>query len=217
MNTLVMLGSSAAFFYSLTVLLAPGIFPPGTAHTYFEASTAIITFILGGKYLEALARGRTSAALKKLAGLQARSARVRRGGRDEEVPVAAVVPGDVIVVRPGERLPVDGVVTEGSSFVDESMITGEPVPVEKGPGAEVVGGTVNTTGSFVFRATRVGSETVLAQIIRFVEQAQASKPPVQELADRIAAVFVPVVVGAAAVTFTVWLVFGPAPALNPPH
>jgi Cu+-exporting ATPase len=214
MNTLVMLGSSAAFFYSVTVLIAPGVFPPGTAHTYFEASAAIVTFILGGNYLEALARGRTSAALKKLAGLQAPVARVRRGGREEEVPVGAVVPGDVIVVRPGERLPVDGTVIEGASFVDESMITGEPVPVEKRQGAEVVGGTVNTSGSFLLRATRVGSESVLAQIIRFVEEAQAGKPPVQALADRIAAVFVPVVVAAAAVTFAAWLVFGPAPALN---
>jgi len=214
MNTLVMLGSSAAFFYSLAVLLAPGLFPAGTAHTYFEASSGIITFILGGRYLEAIARGRTSAALKKLVGLQARTARVRRGGGDVEVPIADVALGDVIVVRPGERLPVDGVVAEGSSFVDESMITGEPVPREKLTGAAVVGGTVNGSGSFLFRATRVGSETMLSQIIRFVEQAQTSKPPVQELADRIAAVFVPVVLGCAALTLVLWLLFGPAPALN---
>ncbi|MFT3770211.1 MAG: heavy metal translocating P-type ATPase [Minicystis sp.] len=214
MNTLVALGSSAAFFYSVAVLVAPGLFPAGTAHTYFEASSAIITFILVGKHLEALAKGRTSAALKKLLGLQARTARVRRDGRDVEVPIEVVGAGDVVVVRPGERIPVDGVVTEGSSFVDESMITGEPVPVEKGAGAEVTGGTVNTSGAFLFRATRVGSETVLAQIIRFVEQAQGSKPPVQALADRIAAVFVPVVVAAALVTFGLWLLLGPAPALN---
>jgi Cu+-exporting ATPase len=214
MNTLVALGSSAAFFYSLAVLLAPGIFPAGTAHTYFEASSAIITFLLVGKHLEARAKGRTSAALRKLLGLQAKTARVRRDGRDVEVPIEAVKAGDVIVVRPGERIPVDGVVLEGSTFVDESMITGEPVPAEKGEGAEVVGGTVNTTGAFLLRATRVGEGTVLAQIIRFVEQAQGSKPAVQALADRIAAVFVPIVVGAAIVTFAVWIALGPAPALS---
>ncbi|APR79282.1 Lead, cadmium, zinc and mercury transporting ATPase [Minicystis rosea] len=214
MSTLVVLGSSAAFFYSVAVLVAPRVFPPGTAHTYFEASSAIITFILAGKHLEALARGRTSAALKKLLGLQARTARLRRDGRDVEVPIEQVGAGDVVVVRPGERVPVDGVVTEGSSFVDESMITGEPIPVEKTEGAMVTGGTVNTSGAFLFRATRVGSETVLAQIIRFVEEAQGSKPAVQALADRIAAVFVPIVVAIAAVTFVTWLVKGPAPALS---
>ena len=214
MSTLVMLGSSAAFFYSLAVLIAPGLFPPGTAHTYFEASASIITFILLGKHLEAIAKGRTSAALKKLLGLQAKTARVERDGRDVDVPIEAVKNGDRVIVRPGERVPVDGVIEEGSSFVDESMITGEPVPVEKTVGSPVTGGTVNTTGSFVFQATRVGSETALAQIIRFVEQAQASKPEVQAIADRIAAVFVPVVVAIAVVTFAAWLAFGPAPALN---
>lgn len=216
MSTLVMLGSSAAFFYSLAVLLAPGIFPPGTAHTYFEASASIITFILLGKHLEAIAKGRTSAALKKLLGLQARTARVRRGGREieSEVPIEEVLPGEVVIVRPGERIPVDGKVIEGSSFVDESMITGEPVPVEKAGGSEVIGGTVNTSGSFEIRATRVGGDTVLAQIIRFVEQAQAGKPAVQALADKVAAVFVPAVVAVAVITFVLWLIFGPAPALN---
>ena len=216
MSTLVMLGSSAAFFYSLAVLLAPGIFPPGTAHTYFEASASIITFILLGKHLEAIAKGRTSAALKKLLGLQARTARVRRGGREIEVPIEEVLPGEVVIVRPGERIPVDGSVIEGkgSSFVDESMITGEPVPVEKAGGSEVIGGTVNASGSFEIRATRVGGDTVLAQIIRFVEQAQAGKPAVQALADKVAAVFVPAVVAVAVITFALWLIFGPAPALN---
>jgi Cu+-exporting ATPase len=214
MNTLVMLGSSAAFVYSLLVLVAPALFPAGTAHTYFEASASIITFILAGKYLEALAKGRTSAALRKLLGLQAKTARVRRDEIESEVPIEAVVPGDLVVMRPGERVPVDGVVTEGGSFVDESMITGEPVPVEKKAGAEVVGGTVNGGGSFLLRATRVGSDTALAQIIRFVEQAQGSKPPVQALADRVAAVFVPVVVAVAAATFAAWLALGPSPALN---
>jgi Cu+-exporting ATPase len=214
MNTLVVLGSSSAFFYSLAVLFAPGIFPAGTAHTYFEASASIVTFILVGKHLEALAKGRTSAALKKLLGLQARTARVRRGAEEREVPIEAVLNGDEVVVRPGERIPVDGVVLEGSSFVDESMITGEPLPVEKAEGAEATGGTVNGSGAFVLRATRVGAATVLAQIIRFVEQAQASKPAVQALADRIAAVFVPVVVTIALLTFGLWMVFGPAPALS---
>jgi P-type Cu+ transporter len=214
MSTLVMLGSSAAFFYSLAVLLAPGVFPPGTAHTYFEASASIITFILLGKHLEAIAKGRTSAALKKLLGLQAKTARVERDGREVDVPIEAVKRGDRVIVRPGERVPVDGAVEEGSSFVDESMITGEPVPVEKIAGSAVTGGTVNTTGSFVFRATRIGSETALAQIIRFVEQAQASKPEVQAIADRIAGIFVPVVVAIAALTFAAWLALGPAPALN---
>jgi Cu+-exporting ATPase len=214
MNTLVMLGSSAAFFYSLAVLLAPGIFPPGTAHTYFEASGSIVTFILVGKHLEALAKGRTSAALKQLLGLSAKTARVRRHGAEAEVPIDEVRTGDVVIVRPGERVPVDGVVTEGRSFVDVSMITGEPIPVEVSEGVEVTGGTVNQSGGFVFRATRVGGDTVLAQIIRFVEQAQGSKPPVQALADRIAAVFVPIVVAIAALTFGLWLFLGPAPALN---
>jgi Cu+-exporting ATPase len=214
MSTLVMLGSSAAFFYSLLVLVAPRIFPVGTAHTYFEASAAIITFLLGGKYLEAIARGRTSAALRKLIGLQAKTARVRRDGRDVDVVADEVVLGDVVVVRPGERLPVDGVVLEGTSFVDESMITGEPLPVEKHATDSVVGGTVNASGAFTFRATRVGAATTLAQIIRFVEEAQQSKPPVQALADRIAGVFVPVVVVVALLTFVAWFVFGPPPSLS---
>jgi P-type Cu+ transporter len=218
MSTLVALGSSAAFLFSLAVLVAPGIFPPGTAHTYFEASASIVAFILLGKYLEALARGRTSSALKRLVGLQARTARVRREERgarvEREIAAGDVAHGDEVIVRPGERVPVDGVVLEGASFVDESMISGEPIPVEKGPGAEVVGGTVNGQGSFTLRATRVGSETVLAQIVRFVEEAQSSKPPIQELADKIAAVFVPIILVTAAITFVAWLSFGPAPALS---
>jgi Cu+-exporting ATPase len=214
MNTLVMLGSSAAFLYSLLVLLAPGLFPEGTAHTYFEASVSIIALILFGKYLEALAKGRTGAAIRKLLRLQAKTARVLRKGHEVELPVEQVVPGDVIIVRPGERVPVDGVLLTGSSYVDEAMISGEPVPVEKTPGSELIGGTVNTTGSFSFRATRVGADTVLSQIIRLVEQAQGTKPPIQQLADRIAAVFVPIVVGIAAVTFAAWLIFGPSPALS---
>jgi len=214
MNALVMIGTSAAYLYSVLALLAPGLFPEGTANTYFEAAGVIVTLILLGKYLEALAKGRTSEAIKRLLRLQAKTARVLKNGEEVELPVEAVVPGDLIVVRPGERIPVDGVVVEGSSYVDESMITGEPVPVPKNPQDEVVGGTVNKTGAFTFRATRVGADTVLSQIIRMVEEAQSSKPPIQELADRIAAVFVPIVLVIAAITFGVWLVYGPSPQLS---
>jgi len=214
MNTLVMLGSSAAFGYSLLALLAPGVFPAGTAHLYFEASATIITLVLLGKLLEARAKGRTSDALKKLLALEPKTARVLRDGESVELPIEAVVPGDLIQVRPGERVPTDGSVTEGSSFVDESMITGEPVPVEKTEGSAVVGGTINQSGAFVFRASKVGGDTVLAQIIQLVEQAQGSKPPIQRLADRIAAVFVPVVIGLATLTFLAWWFFGPSPALS---
>ena len=214
MNSLVMLGSSAAYFYSVLALLVPGIFPAGTAKLYFEAAGVIVTLILVGRYLEAVAKGRTSAAIRTLMKLQAKTARVRRDGADIEVPVADVAPGDVVLVRPGERIPVDGRVVEGSSFVDESMITGEPVPVEKGLDAEVVGGTVNGTGAFAFEATRVGGETVLAQIIRMVEEAQGSKPPIQRIADKIAGIFVPTVMSVAVVVFAVWLIFGPEPVLS---
>lgn len=214
MSTLVMLGSSAAFFYSVVVLLAPSVFPAGTAHTYFEASTSIITIVLAGKYLEARAKGRTSQAIQRLLRLQTKTARVRRDGVERDVDVEGVVVSDLVVVRPGERIPVDGVVVEGASFVDEAMITGEPMPVEKAEGAAVVGGTVNGSSSFVFRATRVGKDTVLARIVRVVEQAQADKPEIQKLADRIAGVFVPVVVTLALLAFAAWLWLGPPPALN---
>ncbi|MDH5643451.1 MAG: copper ion binding protein, partial [Gemmatimonadota bacterium] len=186
MNTLVMMGSSAAYFYSVVALLMPRVFPPGTANLYFEASAAIITLILAGKYMEAKAKGRTSAAIQKLIQLQPKTARVVRDGVTVEIPIDSVVPGDLVEVRPGDRIPVDGVVTEGSSFVDESMITGEPIPVEKTAGASVVGATVNKTGAFIFRADKVGADTVLAQIIKMVEEAQSSKPAIQELADKIA-------------------------------
>jgi P-type Cu+ transporter len=214
MSSLVMLGASAAYLYSLLALIAPGIFPEGTAHLYFEAAAVIVTLIHFGKYLEARAKGRTSDAIKKLMQLQAKTARVLRDGQARELPIEAVVPKDLIQVRPGERIPVDGVVVEGRSFVDESMITGEPIPVEKSLDAEVVGGTINKSGAFVFRATRVGADTTLARIIQMVEQAQSSKPPIQELADRIAGVFVPVVIGLAVLTFGVWLAVGPTPALG---
>ena len=214
MSSLVMVGSSAAWGYSLLALLAPGVFPEGTAHFYFEAAAAIVTLILFGKWLEARARGRASTAIRRLVQLQPAVARVVRDGEERQMPAIAVVPGDVLAVRPGERLPVDGVVESGESWVDESMITGEPVPAARGPGDEVVGGTVNQTGAFRFRATRVGADTVLAQIIRMVEQAQADKPPIQALADRIAAVFVPLVMLVATVTFFTWLLLGPEPSLN---
>ena len=174
----------------------------------------IITLILIGRLLEAVAKGRTSAAIKQLMKLQAKTARVVRGDKEIEIPIEQVVLGDIIQVRPGEQIPVDGTVTEGSSFVDESMITGEPIPVEKSAGVEVVGGTINTAGAFRLVATRVGKDTVLSQIIKMVEEAQGSKPEIQRLADRIASVFVPVVIGIAALTFAAWLTFGPSPALS---
>jgi heavy metal translocating P-type ATPase len=214
MNTLVALGSGAAWAYSVVATFTPGVLPEGTANVYYEAAAVIVTLILLGRYLEALAKGRTSEAIKKLVGLQAKTARIIRNGSAVEVPLAEVRASDVVVVRPGEKIAVDGEIVEGSSFVDESMITGEPVPVAKGVGAEVVGGTINKTGSFSFRATKVGSETLLAQIIRMIEAAQGSKLPIQALVDKVTAWFVPAVIAAAVLTFTVWLVFGPEPALS---
>ncbi|ULH17251.1 heavy metal translocating P-type ATPase (plasmid) [Deinococcus sp. KNUC1210] len=214
MNTLVMIGTSAAFFYSLAVTLFPQVFPAGTAHVYYEASAVVITLILLGKYFEAIAKGRSSEAMKKLLGLQVRTARVLRGGTELELPTDEVLVGDIVSVRPGEKIPVDGELTKGSSYVDESMITGEPVPVAKEAGAGVVGGTINQTGAFQFRATKVGADTALSQIIRLVESAQGSKPPIQGLADRVVGVFVPVVLGIAALTFLAWMLFGGPQALS---
>src|SRR5215210_3298981 len=217
MNTLVVMGTSAAYLYSVVATLAPGLFAAGRADVYFDTSALIITLILLGRLLEARAKGRTNEAIKKLAGLQARTARVVRGqgpGEEVDVPVEEVEVGDVIVVRPGEKVPVDGVVVAGESAVDESMITGESIPLTKREGDEVIGATVNKTGSFRFRATRVGGETALAQIMRMVEEAQGSKAPIQRLADRISTVFVPAVIGVAAVTFLVWLLLGPEPAFT---
>jgi Cu+-exporting ATPase len=214
MDTLVLMGSWSAYLYSLLALTMPGRFPEGTAHLYFEAAGVIITLILLGRYLEAVAKGRTSQAIRRLVGLQPKTARVIGDDGETEMPADAVVPGDLIAVRPGERIPVDGTLTEGASRVDESMISGEPVPVRKETGDEVIGGSLNQTGAFRYRATRVGSETVLAQIIRLVEDAQAGKPPIQRVADRIAAVFVPLVILAAVITFLVWLWLGPPPALE---
>ncbi|MCX7784581.1 MAG: heavy metal translocating P-type ATPase, partial [Meiothermus sp.] len=215
MNSLVMIGTSAAYFYSFGVVVFPQIFPPKAQHVYFEAAAGVITLVLLGKYLEAIAKGRTSEAMKKLLGLQPRTARVVRQGQAElEVLVDEVLVGDLLVVRPGEKIPVDGVVVSGHSYVDESMITGEPLPVAKSEDAPVVGGTLNQNGSLTFRATAVGEGTVLAQIIRLVENAQASKPAIQALADRVVAVFMPIVLTLAALTAGVWLVFGGENALT---
>ncbi|OBX17726.1 copper-translocating P-type ATPase [Erythrobacter sp. QSSC1-22B] len=214
MNSLVTVGTSAAWGYSVVATFAVGVLPAGTANIYYEAAAVIVTLILLGRYLEGKAKGRTSEAIKRLVGLQAKTARVLRDGKPVEVPLAEVRAGDIVQVRPGEKVPVDGEVVEGSSYVDESMITGEPVPVSKSEGAEVVGGTINKNGAFSFRATKVGGDTVLAQIIRMVEQAQGSKLPIQALVDKVTAWFVPAVMGAAALTFFIWLVFGPAPALT---
>ncbi|WP_075836870.1 heavy metal translocating P-type ATPase [Deinococcus marmoris] len=213
MNTLVMLGTSAAFGYSLLVTLAPGLFPVGSAHVYYEASGVVITLILLGKLFEALAKGRSSEAMRTLLALQPNVARVQREGGVVEVPADDVRLGDHVLVRSGERLPVDGEVVDGSSYVDESMLTGESVPVQKTAGAKVTGGTVNGTGALTFRATGVGADTALSRIIRMVEDAQASRPPIQGLADRVVAIFVPVVLVIAAVTFAVWMLIGGEGAL----
>lgn len=202
MDTLIAMGSSAAYFYSL----AATFFIQG--HLYYETAAVIITLIVLGKYLEARAKGRTSEAIKKLMGLRAKTARVIREGQEVDIPIEDVMVGDIVVVRPGEKIPVDGVVIEGRSAVDESMITGESMPVSKETGDEVIGATINKSGGFKFEATKVGKDTVLAQIIRLVEEAQGSKAPVQRLADRVAGVFVPVVISIALVTFLAWYFWG---------
>jgi Cu+-exporting ATPase len=215
MNSLVMIGTSAAYFYSLLVVLVPQLFPSKAQHVYFEAAAVIITLVLLGKYLEAIAKGRTSEAMRKLLGLQARTARVAKPGQAElEVPIEEVLIDDLVSVRPGEKIPVDGVVVSGNSYVDESMITGEPIPVAKGEGSRVVGGTLNQHGAFVFKATAVGADTVLAQIIKLVENAQGAKPAIQALVDRVVAVFTPIVLAIAALTAGVWLALGGENALT---
>ena len=214
MNSLVALGTSAAYGFSLVSTFAPAWLPAGTVNVYYEAAAVIVVLILLGRYLEARAKGRTGDAIRKLVGLQPKTARVERDGEVVELPIDQIVVGDIIQVRPGEKIAVDGTVVTGASYVDESMISGEPVPVEKAAGAEIVGGTVNGTGALTFRATKVGSDTVLAQIIAMVEQAQGAKLPIQGMVDKITAWFVPVVMVVATLTVAVWLIFGPDPALG---
>lgn len=214
MNSLVALGTGAAWLYSVVATFLPDVLPEGTRNVYFEAAAVIATLILLGRYLEARAKGRTSEAIKHLMGLQPKTARVLRDGSAVEVPLDEVTVGDLVLVRPGDKVAVDGELTEGSSFVDESMITGEPMPVPKAVGDAVVGGTINKTGSFTFRTTKIGSDTVLAQIVQMVERAQAAKLPIQALVDKVTAWFVPAVMGIALATFLVWLGFGPEPALT---
>ena len=203
MDTLVAMGTSVAYFYSLYNVFTK---PSHEIHNYlyFEASAVIITLVTLGKLLEAIAKGKTSEAIKNLMGLQAKTARVIRDGQELDIPIEEVKVGDIVVVRPGEKIPVDGKIVEGSSTIDESMITGESIPVEKGVGDEVIGATINKTGTFKFEATKVGKDTVLSQIIKMVEDAQGSKAPIQQIADKISGIFVPTVMGIAATTFLIW-------------
>ncbi|MBI5968623.1 MAG: copper-translocating P-type ATPase [Deltaproteobacteria bacterium] len=216
MNTLIAVGTSAAFGYSTVVTFFSGTFKSYGLDlgVYYDTAAVIITLILLGKLLEAMAKGQTSEAIKRLMGLRPKTARVIRGDEEMDIPVEEVRKDDLIVVRPGEKIPVDGIVREGYSAVDESMFTGESIPVEKKAGDEVIGGTINKTGSFKFEATKVGKETALAQIIKLVEEAQGSKAPIQRLADRVASIFVPAVILISVVTFAVWLIFGPQPAFT---
>lgn len=211
MNSLITLGSIAAFAYSLVVTVTPGVLPAEVREVYFEAVGVIITLILLGRLLETKAKAGTGEAIRTLIGLQPRTARVIRDGADLEIPIADVVLGDVVVVRPGEKLPVDGEVREGATSVDESMVTGEPIPVTKGAGDLVIGATINQTGSFLYVATKVGAYTMLAQIIRLVRQAQGSKAPIQRLVDKVSTYFVPAVIAIAIWTFVTWALAGPAP------
>jgi Cu+-exporting ATPase len=220
MFTLIGLGVSVSYLYSVVAVFAPGVFPvsfrtaSGHVALYFEASAVIVTLILVGQVLELRARSRTGAAIRKLLGLAPKTARrVGEDGGEQDVPLEDVQPGDRLRIRPGEKVPVDGVVIDGSSSLDESMISGEPIPVEKGPGARVVGATVNGTGTLVMRAEKVGAETLLARIVAMVSEAQRSRAPIQKLVDVVAGYFVPAVIGVAVVTFIVWAVFGPAPRM----
>ena len=218
MFTLIAVGVGAAYLYSVIAVVAPGIFPSsfrrhGEVDLYFEAAAVITTLVLLGQLLEAKARSRTGQAIKALLGLAAKTAHRVRDGQEEEVPVNEIQKGDLLRVRPGEKVPVDGVIIDGKSNIDESMITGEPMPVSKGPDEKVVGATVNQTGSFLMRAERIGSETLLAQIVQMVAEAQRSQAPIQKLADTVSGYFVPAVIGIAAITFVVWSIVGPAPRM----
>ena len=214
MNALVALGTSAAWGFSTVATFAPGILPPGTAEVYFEAAAVIVTLILLGRWLEARARGQAGQAIRKLAGLQVREARVRRDGAMQTVAIADLVTGDEIELRPGARVPTDGTVIEGRSDIDESMVTGEPLPVMRGIGDRVIGGTVNGAGALMIRATATSKDTVLSQIMAAVADAQGAKLPIQSLVDRVTAVFVPAVIAVALVTLGIWLALGPEPALG---
>ncbi|HEX7318611.1 MAG TPA: heavy metal translocating P-type ATPase [Pyrinomonadaceae bacterium] len=214
MDTLVALGTGAAWVYSTVAVLAPQLFPAGTTGMYFEVAVIVIALILLGQALELRAKSRSSAALKKLLELQAKTARVVRDGKEIDVPIEEVVVGDTVLVRPGEKVPVDGIILEGESAVDESIVTGESVPVDKRPGDGVIGSSVNKTGAFTFRATKVGADTALARIVQMVEQAQSSKPPIGRLVDKVSSYFVPTVMIVAILTFLAWFNFGPEPAVN---
>ncbi len=214
MNSLVAVGTSAAYLYSVIATFLPALIPAEVRAVYFEAAAVIVVLILLGRYLEARAKGRTGAAIEKLLGLQARTARVVRGGEIRDVRIEEIRAGEILVVRPGDRIAVDGEVTEGTSYIDESMITGEPVPVATAAGDAVTGGTINGAGSFRLKATRVGGDTTLSQIIRMVEQAQGAKLPIQGMVDKITLWFVPAVMAAALLTVLVWLIFGPSPAMS---
>src|SRR3990170_3013093 len=216
MNTLIAVGTSSAYLYSAGATFFPSFFEEvtGQAEVYYDTAAVIITLILLGRFLEAKAKGRTSEAIKKLIGLQAKSAIVIRNGQETVIPVEEVQKGDTVIVKPGEKIPVDGKIVEGYATLDESMVTGESVPAEKKVGDEVIGATINQTGYFKFQATKVGKETFLAQVIKLVQEAQGSKAPIQRLADKIAGVFVPIVILIAIATLIIWLWLGPAPQLN---
>ncbi|MBA7634640.1 Copper-exporting P-type ATPase [subsurface metagenome] len=216
MNTLIAVGTSSAYFYSVAAILFPGFFATGgrEASVYFDTAVIIIALILLGRFLEARAKGQTSEAIKKLIGMQAKTARVVRNDQELDIPVEEVAVGDIVIMRPGEKVPVDGIIKEGYSSIDESMVTGESMPVEKEAGDEVIGATINKTGSFRFEATKVGKDAALAQIIKLVEEAQGSKAPIQRLADIISAYFVPTVIVVASITFILWYLWGPAPTLT---
>ena len=214
MNSLVMIGAGAAYFYSVVVLFWPRIFPQGTDQSYFVAAGVIITLILVGRYLEALARGQTSRAIVALMDLQPQTARVVKNGTEAEVFLEELCIGDTLIVRPGERLAADGIVLTGTSQIDEAMITGEWMPVDKSAGAEVIAGTINKAGAFTYRATCIGENTVLRQIVQLVEQAQNDKPAIQRLSDKIASIFVPAVMLLSVITFAIWMIIGPEPSFG---
>ena len=216
MNTLIAIGTLAAYVYSVVATLAPSFFERSglEAEVYYDTAIMIIALILFGRYLEAGAKNRTSAAIKKLMGLRPSTARVRRDNQEQDIPVDLVNSGDLIVIRPGDRIPVDGIVLEGYSNIDEAMLTGESLPVEKGPEAKVFAGTINKTGSFTFTASAVGKDTALARIVQLVQEAQGSRAPIQRFADQVASIFVPTVIGVAFLAFLVWLFIGPSPAFT---